>query len=102
MLISSKQKHNSILKGQNEDLKLKIRDNELEVVKKTKYLGLQIDFFGLERTDQGSFCQGLYGNRISKTCQIFSSERNFADSLYTYRGASFSILLFCLGLRWFK
>ena len=43
MLISSKQKHNSILKGQNEDLKLKIRDNELEVVKKTKYLGLQID-----------------------------------------------------------
>ena len=43
MLISSKQKHNSIFKGQNEDLKLKIRDNELEVVKKTKYLGLQID-----------------------------------------------------------
>ena len=30
-------------KGQNEDLKLKIRDNELEVVKKTNYLGLQID-----------------------------------------------------------
>ena len=43
MLISSKQKHNSILKGQNEDLKLKIRDNELEVVKTTKYLGLQMD-----------------------------------------------------------
>ena len=43
MLISSKQKHNSILKGQNEDLKLKIRHNELEVVKKTKCLGLQID-----------------------------------------------------------
>ena len=42
MLISTKQKHN-ILKGQNEDLQLKIRDNELEVVKKTKYLGLQID-----------------------------------------------------------
>ena len=42
MLISTKQKHN-ILKGQNEDLKLKIRDNELEIVKKTKYLGLQID-----------------------------------------------------------
>ena len=42
MLISTKQKHN-ILKGPNEDLKLKIRDNELEVVKKTKYLGLPID-----------------------------------------------------------
>ena len=42
MLVSTKQKHN-ILKGQNEDLKLKIRDNELEVVKKTNYFGLQID-----------------------------------------------------------
>ena len=36
------QKQNS-LKSQNKDLDLKIRDNELEVVKKTKYLGLQID-----------------------------------------------------------
>ena len=43
MLISTKQKHR-ILKSQNEDLKLKIRDNELEVVNKTKYLGLQIDY----------------------------------------------------------
>ena len=42
MLISTKQKHNS-LKSQNESLELKIRDNELEVVQKTKYLGLQID-----------------------------------------------------------
>ena len=42
MLISTKEKHR-ILKSQNEDLKLKIRDNELEVVNKTKYLGLQID-----------------------------------------------------------
>ena len=42
MLISSKQKHSS-LKGQNKHLKLKIRDNELDVVKKTKYLGLQVD-----------------------------------------------------------
>ena len=42
MLISTKQKHN-ILKSQNKDLILKIRDNELEVVKKTKYLGVQID-----------------------------------------------------------
>ena len=41
MLISTKQKHN-ILKAQNEDLQVKIRDNELQVVKKTKYLGLQI------------------------------------------------------------
>ena len=42
MLISTKQKHN-ILKSQNKDLALKIRDNELEVVKKTKYFSVQID-----------------------------------------------------------
>ena len=42
MLISTKQKHKS-LKSRNEALDLKIRDNELEVVQKTKYLGVQID-----------------------------------------------------------
>ena len=41
MLISTKQKHNS-LKSRSEALELKIRDNELEVVQKTKYLGVQI------------------------------------------------------------
>ncbi len=42
MLVSSKQKHSS-LNHNYEVLKLKIHDNELEVVKKTKCLGLQID-----------------------------------------------------------
>ena len=42
MLVSTKQKHN-LLKNRNEHLELKIRDNELEVVQKTKYLGVQID-----------------------------------------------------------
>ena len=42
MLISTKQKHKS-LKSRNEALDLKIRDNEFEVVQKTKYLGVQID-----------------------------------------------------------
>ena len=42
MLVSTKQKH-SILKSRNEDLDLKIRDNELEIIQKTKYLGVQID-----------------------------------------------------------
>ena len=41
MLLSTKQKHNS-LKNQSEGLQLKIRDNELEGVQKTKYLGVQI------------------------------------------------------------
>ena len=42
MLVSTKQKHN-ILKSRNEDLNLKIRDNELEIIQKTNYLGVQID-----------------------------------------------------------
>ena len=42
MLISTKQKQNS-LKSQNKDLDLKIRDNDLELIRKTKYLGMQID-----------------------------------------------------------
>ena len=103
MLISSKQKHNSILKGQNEDLKLKIRDNELEVVKETKYLGLQIDCsWDWKEQIKAVSAKVSRANRISKTCQVFSSERNFANSLYRYCGASLSILLFCLRRRWLK
>ena len=41
MLISTKQKH-KILKNRDEDLKLKIRNKELEVIQK-KYLGVTID-----------------------------------------------------------
>ena len=42
LLISTKPKHES-LKNQDESLKLKIQNNELDVVQKTKYLGIQID-----------------------------------------------------------
>ena len=42
ILISTKQKH-KFLKSHEEAFDLKIRDNEFEVVKKTKYLGVQID-----------------------------------------------------------
>ena len=43
MLICTKPKHKS-LGSQGIDFKLKIRDNDLEVVKKTRYLGIQIDW----------------------------------------------------------
>ena len=42
MLLSTKQKHNSF-KSLNDTLGVKIRNNELEVVQKTKDLGVQID-----------------------------------------------------------
>ena len=42
MLVATKQKHN-ILNSRNDDLDLKIRDNDLEIIQKTKYLGVQID-----------------------------------------------------------
>ena len=41
-IVSTKQKHR-ILKSRNEDLKLKILNKELEVIRKTKYLGVVID-----------------------------------------------------------
>ena len=44
MLVSTKQKC-SILKGENKGLTLKIRNIELEVVRKTEYLGVQFDCF---------------------------------------------------------
>ena len=42
LLISTKPKHKS-LKNQDESLKLKIQNNELDIVQKTKYLGIQIN-----------------------------------------------------------
>ena len=42
MLVATKQKHN-ILNSRNDDLDLKIRDNDLETIQKTNYLGVQID-----------------------------------------------------------
>ena len=42
MLISTKRKRN-VLKSANHNLELNIRSNELDVVQKTKYLGVQID-----------------------------------------------------------
>ena len=42
MLITTKQKRN-VLKSSNQNLELNIRNNELDVVQKTKYLGVQID-----------------------------------------------------------
>ena len=42
MFVATKQKHN-ILNSRNDDLDLKIRNNDLEIIQKTKYLGVQID-----------------------------------------------------------
>ena len=42
MLISTEPKHKT-LKNQGESLKLKIRNDELDVEQKTKYLGVQTD-----------------------------------------------------------
>ena len=96
MLISTKQKHR-ILRSQNEDLKLKIRDNELEVVNKTKYLGLQIDC-SLDWKEQIKAVSA----KVSRAVGFLKHAKSFLpkEALQTlYAG----ILepLFCLGLRWF-
>ena len=42
MLITTKQKHNVLITS-NQNLELNIRNNELDVVQKTKYHGVQTD-----------------------------------------------------------
>ena len=51
LLISTKPKHKS-LKNQDESLKLKIQNNELDIVQKTKYLGIQIDNTFIDNTEK--------------------------------------------------
>ena len=42
MLITTKQRRN-VLKSTSQNLELNIRSNDLDIVQKTKYLGVQID-----------------------------------------------------------
>ena len=99
MFISTKQKQNS-LKSQNKDMGPKIRDNDLEVVKKTKYLSVKIDC-SLNWKEQIKAVSSQ-GSWRFKTCQVFFPERNFADSLHRHCGAPLSILLLRLGLHCFN
>ena len=82
MLISNKQKNN-ILKSQNKDLVLKIRENELEAVKKTKCLGVQIDC-SLDWKEQTK----AVSNRISRAVGFLRHAKSFLpketlQTLYT-------------------
>ena len=66
MLVSTKQRHN-ILQSQNKDLDLKICENGLQVVQKTKYLGVEIDC-SLDWKEQGCLYQSFQGSRFFKAC----------------------------------
>ena len=104
MLVSTKQKHN-ILKSRNEDLDLKIRDNELETIQKTKYLGVQIDNslnWKVEGTPQNCLYQSFKSYWLFKTCQDVPKTGNIEDSLHRYCIVEpHFILLLCLGFRRF-
>ena len=101
MLISTKQKHKS-LKSRNESLELKIRDNELEVVQKTKYLGLQIDC-SLDWKEQIKAVSTKVSRAIGflRHAKSFLPMASLKTLLHGYCRAPLSILLFCLGLCWF-
>ena len=71
MLISTKQKH-KILKSRNEDLKLKIRNKELEVIQKTPWCDDR-QFSKLEGTHKGSFYQSFQGYWLSKAFKNVST-----------------------------
>ena len=71
-LISIKQKHNS-LESRNEALELKIRDNGLEVVQKTKYLAhmeTQVRYFWVRTFPVAIFFNRLIEFTYSWTCLL--------------------------------
>ena len=76
MLISIKQKH-KILKSRDEDLKLKIRNKELEVIQKNKipWCGDR-QFSNLEGTHRNSFYQSFQGYWLSKAFKNVSTTGN--------------------------
>ena len=102
MLVSTKQKHN-ILKSRNGDLDLKIRDNELEVIQKTKYLGVQIDnslnWKEHIKTVSTKVSRAIGFLNLAKT--FLRQERNIEDALHRYCRATLSILLLCMEFRRF-
>ena len=69
MLIATKPKHRT-LNNAAEKLNLKIRGSELVVVKKTKYLGFQVDnsLDWNEHINQSSINKSMQTHRIFKTC----------------------------------
>ena len=101
MLICTKQKHNS-LKNQDKVLKLKMRNNELDVAKTTKHLGLQIDH-SLDWKEQIK----AVSTKVSRAVGLLNHAKSFLpkETLPTlYTGIvepHFSVLLFCFGLCWF-
>ena len=74
MLITTRQKHN-VLKSSNQNLELNIRNNELDVVQKTKYLGVQIDCSLDWKEKKGCLCQGQ-GHWLFKACKEVSTKGN--------------------------
>ena len=85
MLISINQKHN-ILKSQNEVLELNIRNNKLDVVQKTKYLGVQIDS-SQDWKEQIKVVSTKVSRAVGflKHAKSFFTKRKFGDSLHGHR-----------------
>ena len=81
MLITTRQKRN-ILKDTHLNLEQNIRKSELEVVQKTKYLGVKIDHL-LDWKQQIKAVSAKV-SRFFKTCKEFSTKGNSKNSLHRY------------------
>ena len=83
MLISTKPKHKT-LERSNESLMLKIRENELESVQKTKYLGVQIDnALGWKGHCNGSAFLANEIIAMHHTFYLYKSRRNLFSVHFT-------------------
>ena len=100
MLVSTKQKHN-ILKSRNEDLDFKIRDNELEIIQKTKYLGVQVDK-SLNWKEHIKTVSTKVSRAIRywlfKACQDFPTAGNIEDSSHRYCRATLIDIIALFGV----
>ena len=96
MVISTKPKH-KVLRDKSESSELKIPDNEIEVVQKTKYLDVKVDNLWVGKITLRQFRPRLKSDWIFKVCITLSVGRNFHELVHWYSGAALSILLFSLG-----
>ena len=101
MLIPSKPKHEA-LENQSESLKLKIRNDELDVVQKTKYLGVKTD----SKLDWEEHIKTV-SSKVSRAIGFLKYAKSFLPekTLRTMQTGIFEphfcYFFFCLGLLWF-
>ena len=101
MPVSTKQKQN-ILKSWNDNLHLKIRNKELEMIEKMNYLSLPINSSLNWKEHIKTVSTLKFPELLNfKAYHNFPTTGNTKIPIHRYFWATISVSLLCLGLRWF-